>query len=53
MRYTANRSNVAVAAVSSEVEKTLGDCKDLKGKVLSVQNPYRNVSQTAVLNSLS
>jgi hypothetical protein len=44
---------MAVAAVSSEVEKTLGGCKDLKGKVLSLRNPYRNVSQTAVLSSLS
>ena len=37
MWYTANRSNVAVAAVSSEMEKVLGDCKYLKGKVLSLK----------------
>lgn len=33
MCYRANRSNVAVAAVSSEMEKMLGDCKYLKGSV--------------------
>ena len=34
--YTADRNNMEVAAVSSEMEKMLGDSKYLKGKVLSL-----------------
>lgn len=36
MWYTANRSDMEVAAVSSEMEKLLGESKYLKGKVLSL-----------------
>lgn len=50
--YTAPSSSSVVAAVSSEREKSLGDCKYLKGGILFLSNPCRNVSQTATLNGL-
>lgn len=36
MWYTANRSSTVVAAVSSEMERMLGDFKYLKGNILSL-----------------
>lgn len=55
IRYTwcpASGCNPAVAAMSSEMEKRLGECKYLKREILSLSNPSRQFSQIAALNSL-
>jgi hypothetical protein len=45
-----HRYNTVVAAVSLEMEKLLETFKYLKGKVLSLHNCYRKVSQSMVFS---